>query len=173
MTSSIDIAQSVYHLDIFSTIGRFIDWKDLIRFYAFDDTARDLVLPEIRRRLFEVVSIFIPENDVPEFFDTLRDSDGLICGSVVRYILLPYVLQEGNELQRKTSPMPNDLNMLVASDRSELFFTFFEKLGYKYSIETPDSLYKQYVTRLEVFRREDSDGKVRTLGDSYTLCIHH
>lgn len=162
MSSTLDAASSIYHTDVLSTIVRSVDWKSLIRFYALDDTASDLVLPEIRRRLFALVSLFIPEDNVPKFFDILRDSDGLICGSTVRRVLLPYIPQDSGQ-QRKETPLPKDLNVLIASDRSELLFNFFEQLQYDYSVQMPNKLYSDVVTRLEVFRKQAPGGKVSVL----------
>ncbi|KAJ2920008.1 hypothetical protein MD484_g402, partial [Candolleomyces efflorescens] len=146
-------AQSVYHKDTFSSIIKFLPWKDLIQCYSYDCTASDLVLPEIRRRISALVSLFIPTKDVLEFFEILRDSDGLICGSAARYVLLPYNPAANDGPLPNAMPLPNDLNVLVAHDRAELFFQFFAGLEYEYSIERADTLYASHVTKVEVFTK--------------------
>jgi hypothetical protein len=151
---------SLYHTDTLSTIVKYVPWNNLIQWYSWDKTAADLVLPEIRRRVFSEVAAFVPADSIPELFNIIRDSDGLICGSVVRHVLLPYWPLDNDQLLLKSSPYPNDLNLLVANDRSELLFNFFEDLHYHYSVESPSPLYAPYVTKLEVFTLTRADGIV-------------
>ncbi|KAJ2913797.1 hypothetical protein MD484_g6604, partial [Candolleomyces efflorescens] len=161
-------ASLAYHADILSTIVKHVPWKSLIQWYAWDKVAADLVLPEIRSRVFSEVGAFVPADNVLELFEVIGGSDGLICGSVARRVLLPYWPVEDDGQPLKATPCPNDLNILTAADRSELLFNFFQELNYQYSIESPSPLYEAYVTKLEVFTLTRDNGEVSRV--TVSLC---
>lgn len=159
--TSTDESHPIYHEDLLPIIAQSLDWPSLIGWYALDTKASSLVLPEIRRRIFELISTFIPSDSVDEFFNILKESDGLICGSAVRHILLPFVSHPDGPSRTKATPFPRNLNIVVGPDRNDMLFSFFTGLSYRYRESRPDVLYRKNVVMLEIFAKVLDDDQVR------------
>ncbi|KAF6747084.1 hypothetical protein DFP72DRAFT_854771 [Ephemerocybe angulata] len=135
----------IYQGDLLMNMVPHFHWLNLIMLLNFPSPGPEIAEKEIRLRIFDALTPFIPKADIPEFFDVLDMCDGAVIGSVMRQILL-----SGSS----ANISPFDLNVILAHDREDPLNSFLYRLGYQSSVEEPvKELCGNSVDRVEVYRR--------------------
>jgi hypothetical protein len=135
----------------------------LLRFYPYPGPKVFVI--KAKRHLYSIIAPFVTPEHPRDFFRQLESTQGIVFGSVARYLLLL------NQL-RLSLPKPFELRIAVGNGMNEELFTFSMGMGCTSSEEASEEKWDGQMRMLEVFRRQLPDGTVSTQSMYSQILLH-
>jgi hypothetical protein len=125
---------------------------DLIRLASSHSVARAIVKDTLRLRFYSLIRDYFGL-DTLIFSELLRQSSGVICGSAAIWMF-----------KTPCTWSPNDINIFVPYQNTQLLSLFFESRGYKpvrSRIVGPDyGLFRQHINTVHIFIKSDMHKRI-------------
>jgi hypothetical protein len=119
---------------------------------------------EVRKRIFKALTPFIPLRHAPEFFEALKETDGLVTGSVVRRVLRSG--QDGVTVE------PFDLNIVIRKAAHYHLHDLLSRIGYQSYHANPPPRFSMTMKTVEVYEMSTAKKEVSVLFSSGLLQVY-